>query len=755
MNKFFNEVSVRYLSSVVVASKNTNHNLASNFEVSMLNIDIAQYGYTFSNEVLEVLHTMSKKELNDFSETLNVVMEEFKRTDVRSVPLFKRFPYNTELSDHDYFEKRISGLVENIIMHATHSKERKNNYTMLSCGHLINETVFNLAEFGACPICQHKVEELDTPVKDLPPLENTTPLTILSLSSNKDVFAVFKDIVNSKIAYSPDFRNIIDGFFNACGSNIKGLLPREIPIKENAAYITSKLFEVEGKKAIKFAKSYIKTSTDVLRLAVSFSDGDLSLAENTDFKLSNGQRRLIMALLDNVKSSMGEDMLRNKEGWLRLSKTLHIGAYKETYPMAFAEIDKLRNSPNLIKTFNSAFETALMANRYDKNALPILLDLATQRPGVFARYLDFVLRTNPTQQDFVLSAFADVVPQVSTNVLLSVYKHIINRNNLKERLFIPKGNVISMQFGSAPVGEFSDSVLSTVTELVQTEVQKRFSERETFDNVYIDPSIDNMVVPFAMRSNSEGSLNMTRGSRIKIEDKTDVVGFFINWHDAEDRTIDLDLSAVFLNEKYEQVSSVSYSDYNSKSTGAYFSGDVQSGGGKHGGYEGINIDLKSSGIKENIKHGARYVAMSVIVYAGTAFNGFESLAGYQEREKLKGGDALEASKVKTKFAITGSGRSCVPLLFDLETREIIWVDAHMKSNSLSFNNIRTEAKGIKDIVKAFVEIKKYKLTMQELMQMHYPRFSHIDFKKDPEKEYDLVIDKNFALNLPDVVANWL
>ena len=95
------------------------------------------------------------------------------------------------------------------------------------------------------------------------------------------------------------------------------------------------------------------------------------------------------------------------------------------------------------------------------------------------------------------------------------------------------------------------------------------------------------------------------------------------------------------------------------------------------------------------------------------------------------------------------------MLFDLETREIIWVDAHMKSNSLSYNNIRTEEKGIKDIVKAFVEIKKYKLTMQELMQMHYPRFNHIDFKKDPEKEYDLIIDKDFALNLPDVVANWL
>lgn len=760
MNKFFNEVSTRYLSSVVIESNQIIENkeeLISYFEVSMLNMDIAQYGYTFGMDVLEKLHTMSKEEVNSFAETLNKVMEEFKRTDIKAVPLFKRFPYNLDVNETKYLKNRIIGFEENFQRRILNEENQKNSYQMLSCGHLINTNVFDLREFGACPICQYKVVELDTVPKNMPPLINTTPLIILTLSTSKDVFAVFKNMMDSKLAYSPDFKKTIDGFFEHFGSNIKGLLPKEIIIKENAAYITSKIFEVDSKKPIILAKNYIKTATDVLRLAVAFSGGDISLAENTKFKLTNKQRHFIMSLLDNVSSSLEEDLLRNKEGWLRLSRTLHVGSFSKKYPTAFSAIDKLRNNAREIKTFNSSFEAAMLANKYDDSALLDVLEIVMGRPGVFARNLDCLLRTNQREQYFILEQFKKIIKDVSTNVLLSVYKHMSERNNLKERIFIPKGNSLNVAFGSKPMGSFSINVIMEIKEMIMIEVQSRFNKKEFYENVYIDPSIENLIVPFAMRANSLDSLNMTRGSRIKIADETDVVGLFINWHDNETecKRIDLDLSAVFLNEDFKKVSSVSYQGYSSEKTGAYYSGDIQSGKGKHGGYEGINIDLKSRGIKLNMDNGARYVAMSVIVYAGTSFNTFNAVAGYQEREKLKGGSALEASKVKTKFQISGSGRSCLPLLFDLKTREIIWVDAHMKSNNLRFKNIETEAKSIGNIVKAFVQLKDYKLSMKELMDFHSGRFGQIDTVKVPDKNYDLIIDQDFALNLPEVVSKWL
>lgn len=755
MNKFQNEVAVKHLSSVVISNNESKTNLVSPYDVSMLNIDIAQYGYTLGADVISKLYTLSVEDANIFAETLQSILNEHKGGNIKSVPLFKRFPYNKEVNDVDYLNKRIDAYFHSFALNFV-EKSQVSNHKMLSCGHLIDQRVFDLNEFGACPICQRNADELQEPATDLPKLDlSVTPLTILSLAQSADVFSVFKNMVNAQLAYSDDFKNVIGGFFKEYGPNVKGLLPREITIKENAAFITSELFNLEGKKAAKYAKSYIKTATDVLRLAVSFSGGDISLAENTNFKLTNSQRKLIMSLLNNVSSSMGEDMLRNKEGWLRLAKTLHIGSFKDKYKNAFKAVDTLRNDAKSIETFNSKLEKAIEENKKDKSVLPALLSLVSTRGGVFARCLDLILRENLNDQEMVLSAFEKVIPTVSTNVLLSVMKFIENRNDMKDRLFIPKGNVVTLEVGSAPENVLPTKTVLRVSTMVRKEVTARFAERNSFDSVYIDPSIENIVVPFAMRANAEDSLNMSRGSRIKIADETDVVGLFINWRNGEDRTVDLDLSAVFFNEEFDYVSSVSYSSYDSSSTGAYYSGDVQSGGGKHGGYEGINIDLNSFGIKNNMDKGARYVAMSVISYTNVPFNDFVGLAGYQERTKLRGGDAYEASTVKTKFVVSGSGRSCVPLIFDLKTREIIWVDAHMKSKSMEFRNIHSDKVGISKIVSSFVKIKDYKLSMKELMELHSKRFKNVDYVKDEKKKYDLVIDQEFALNLPDVVANWL
>lgn len=756
MNNFFNVVSARYLSSFIVeASTKENKDLVTLYELSMFNIDLAQYGFTAGKTLLNELKKLSKEEMNDFSKMVHSILSKEIRTDIVSVPLFKRFPYETQIDQDVYFENRVVEYFRNQFASLYGKKENRENFEFLSCGHMINKSVFDLNEFGACPICQCKVAELEEPAQDLPPLINLTPLKVLELASNADVYHLFKNMVNSKVAYSEDFKEIILSMFELKGSNIKGLLPREIENKENASFITSCLFNVEGKKAIKYAKSYIKTATDVLRLAVAFSNGDVSLAENTKYKLTSSQRTFIMSLLDNVKSGLEEDLLRYRESWLRLSKTLHIGANRDKYKTAFKAIDKLRNNPNQIETFDSNFERLLemLKKNKSKETVVEIVELLKQRPGVFARKLDLLLRENNSSSKLILDTFESVIDSVSTNVLLSVYKFIQNRNDLKKKVYIPKGNVVTLKIADAPTGKLKDSVVTRLASMTLKEIKARFAEREKFENVYIDPAIEKIIVPFAMRANSKGSLNMSRGSRMPISSETDVVNFFINWFDNGSR-VDLDLSACFLDEDFNVTGQVSYFDYDPSKNGlAHYSGDVQSGGGKHGGYEGISINLNNPIFKDSSK---RYVAMSVISFNGSPFNTFEAVAGYQERESLNGGNAYEASKVKTKFEVSGASRSAIPLIVDLKTREIIWVDAQNKSNSsMLYLNVRSEEASVRDIVEAFVNFDKYKLTMKELVSLHSYRFGHVDYEKDPEKEYDLELDMDFALNLPEVVSKWL
>ena len=65
---------------------------------------------------------------------------------------------------------------------------------------------------------------------------------------------------------------------------------------------------------------YLKTSTDVLRVAVVMSGGDVSLAANTKFRrFKRPERRFILDALEAIPTSAcTEDMMRRPEVWKRL-----------------------------------------------------------------------------------------------------------------------------------------------------------------------------------------------------------------------------------------------------------------------------------------------------------------------------------------------------------------------------------------------------------------------------------------------------
>ena len=76
----------------------------------------------------------------------------------------------------------------------------------------------------------------------------------------------------------------------------------------------------------------LATATDVLRLAVAMSDGDVSLAEPTKFRsFCRSERRMLLRLTGHSGDPTA-DMLRWKERWKRLGEKLHPGDYSESLP---------------------------------------------------------------------------------------------------------------------------------------------------------------------------------------------------------------------------------------------------------------------------------------------------------------------------------------------------------------------------------------------------------------------------------------
>ena len=107
---------------------------------------------------------------------------------------------------------------------------------------------------------------------------------------------------------------------------------------------------------------YIKTYTDVLRIAVAMSDGDVSLATPTKFKnFKRKERRFLLRLFNNLGSlGNNEDLLRHKSMFLRLGEKIHPGEYRDKYKDTFYCFDNLRNDAKKMKsnTFNSKLEKA-------------------------------------------------------------------------------------------------------------------------------------------------------------------------------------------------------------------------------------------------------------------------------------------------------------------------------------------------------------------------------------------------------------
>lgn len=515
---------------------------------------------------------------------------------------------------------------------------------------------------------------------------NEDKYTVISLGDGEDLHKLIVNLFKANSAWSEtdkaDVKSLPDPWFSHA---------------YNVAYT---MFENRENKAVLGAESlrrgfYINhkmdTATDVLRLAVAMSDGDVSLAEKTVFRsFTRNERRHIMFMLDCIKGDITEDMLRHAAAWKRLGERIHPGEFKN-YPFVQEAFSVVRNNGS-VETFNSKVEKALA----DKDPLGAAR-LLKSRPGEFARRLDHVLRTNAPVgvQQTIIRKFAAVADKVSPTVLLQTRNAFINRGN-DQRVFFPKGSVAKMQVVDDKRESLSKDIRQAVVVACDAGLAKQFGERDSLGGTYVDPALKGIAVPFGMRNASKALKTLGRGSRLSLGDDTNVVRFFIWWKNAESSWgTDIDLSAVCLDDKFRNVFDITY--YNLRRQGAVHSGDITNA--PNGASEFIDIDidrLKSQGV--------RYVAMTLYSYSGHGFVELpECFAGFMERSDLDSGEIYDPRTVTNKVDLASDAKSATPFIFDLATGEAIWVDLSVKVHG-AFANAYNSREVTKTIAQAMVEL---------------------------------------------------
>ncbi|WP_315795502.1 cytoplasmic protein [Paenibacillus sp. BIC5C1] len=592
--------------------------------------NLESLGYTFSTNLIEVLRTWERDRFISWFERLMEELQQIKGIHLKETLVYPRFP------------------------------KRKMN---------IQESKFYLNAL----MYSWRQQLLEKEQEQRILLLNKLRLRVIHLGSEADFNQVGMNLLTAKSALSLVAREQLIWF----ATKYEGWVAFEpeagqIPVGENAAVYCAALLKA-GRASVEQFQRHLHSATDILRLAVACSDGDVSLKEKTRFRsFTRFERRIILALLEGASIPL-EDLFQYKERWKRLAERLHPGEYLHRYPEAVAVLDQLRHGERPL-TFHGRVERA-----FEQKENQLILETLAERSGEMVGQLDRMIRSGvPVQQ--VIGKMETVEEKVSTRALLRVLAHFSTRTELQvRRNFFPKGNMANLYVSTQPLPHLNVEDVHKVISAVEHTLLKRFAKLPSLGNVYIDERLQEFSVPSGERRASESLRALSRASWISLP-AGDTVRFFLLWREGlggEERIecVNTDLSGVLYDEDWRYMDQTFRTPLQSSEYVAANSGlkvTAPDGAAKY-------MDLHLPSIS---KLGARYIVIMVNAFRDNVIKDLlECYAGWMMRQAPQSDEIFEPSTVQERIDLTADSRNCIPAIIDVQERRILWCDLDLKRQS--------------------------------------------------------------------------
>lgn len=502
--------------------------------------------------------------------------------------------------------------------------------------------------------------------------ENTKP-TIIKLGTDSDFLKIFTDLLSINQSLTDSDLDIITWFIS---SGQKLNFPNQIPFKETLILTMVDLIKSSRLEELNIPKL---TTTDVLRIAVGLSEGNISLPNIPDKmvrenywttklienplresfrfkKFNRSERRLILSFLESTNCDSSEMMVYSNR-WVRLGEILHPGEYKKQFPKSFKAFDSIRNKK--AKTFESIVESKF------KESFESGIEELAKRPGLFFRRLDSLVRKNPDRLDIIHDTIKKSGHLTSNKVLFEFYNYFLKRDvDQSSRTIMIKGKRKKINLPILPT--LDKSIVSKISNSIYDTIGSKFVSLPNMGNTWIDPMLKKIPLPTNMRSLNETLRPVIRGQRIAFSNpEAKVIRPFVHWYD-EQGDQDLDLTALFLKENGD-TALIGWNGTHNEDFGCY-SGDVRNRVGACAEY--IDIDIKKS-----IKLDYRYVLITVTNYNGGSLESVKDCVfGTMEREKPKRGDIFFKPSLSNTSRLTSESKNTLVSILDLQEMNYIVAD---------------------------------------------------------------------------------
>lgn len=537
--------------------------------------------------------------------------------------------------------------------------------------------------------------------KERPTAFEQPKYTMYGAGTEEDFLNIFKSLVSVNQSLTPEDLADVKWF----ASNVPNLpMPSVIPFKETLCTLASLGLNVP-----------VKTVTDVLRIAVALSGGDVSLPkvpnalvkanawtkvkvdnpEREKFKFrkfKRSERQYLLGLLESTNCDASEAVLKLQR-WIRLGELLHPGDYRRQFPKSYRMFAQLRNEK--IQSWYGKVEDAF------KSSLTEGLSVLGERPGEFLRKFDFIVRSNPTDTDKCLNALGKVSDKVSNKVLFESYAHFEDRTVPATRSVMVKGARKRTKLEELPA--LPATTVQAVQSTILSSLSKKFSKLPSLGSTWIDENLKLLPVPANMRSLNAALKPTIRGQRTPIGNQNaKVIRAYVHWFDENGRE-DLDLSSSFVG--MGKIEHISWNTNLKHRLGCH-SGDVRHVKGACAEY--VDIDVQACK-----KEGFKYVVMTVNNFNGRGLDTMKDCVfGYMEREFPAAQEIFVPATLANSVKLQSTSTNTLVAVIDVETQEYIFLDIDTAGIPVATANVNA----MLEAIKPYCEPPKF--SVYDLLVMH-------------------------------------
>lgn len=538
----------------------------------------------------------------------------------------------------------------------------------------------------------------------------TVKYKMIEAGTEESFQKIFTNLVSANQSIAPQDMEVIKWFVS---SKQVLVFPESIPFKENLCTLAAMGLDVP-----------VRTTTDVLRIAVHLSGGDISLPavpkkmistrkkagyrysivketnpERKKFefkKFTRSERRYILGLLEKTHCNASEMVLKDQR-WIRLGEIIHPREYEKEFPRSARAFDLIRNTK--VTSWYGHVEAAF------KKSFKEGLEKLAERPGEFLRRLDYLLRKNPKQRDLILVVFFEIAVKASNKVLYEVFTHFEGRNiPVTNRSVFIKGARKKTPLPNLPA--LPSDTIQAIQDTIFQALKAKFALLEPIGDCWIDPELKKVPLPTNMRSLSESLTIVARGQRIPMAAEKKVIRPFIHWNDTNGNE-DIDLHGFLMGKTMSEQFGYNGS-HHLPEIGCY-SGDVRNRRGPCAEYVDINV-------ANAVKRGHQWFLMVAHNFTGRPFSSLKDcVVGVQERDDVGSADMYFRPDITINCFHPKSSASYTLIgVYDLVTREYIHLDLDWSNFSRVVNT--GDSKSLFKAIEPFICLPQY--SVYDLLSWH-------------------------------------